>query len=405
MKYTINSLVIILIFLSFLSASLLTAQEQDEVKINQDIKTMEKILDKLLHKDSFPQHFTPYNTKGIYIPEFGLIFHVQQNPFERIRVKILNNRLEYLEKFRPSSDTLITDDKKILEKIKEMRKKRRDEKEKQLQTEDDIIMLNSKDSEKNTDKSQEKIIENLKNDIFLFYKKYASSLRTLKENQAIAVIIDLNHRRHERMNNSFLASRISYRELNQYRIQKLTEQALKDKIAYNISQTQDDINTNIEIMNEILNENLNISPSFHRPLYNNGFYVHDLGVIFFLEMPEFVLKHPRYKMFFNKYIPTDHQQKDEKQSEEEEENLKSKISDLKDNVFTILATYGHTLQINPEEFIIMNIDIGDKIFDFSTENPSEITMKVKKQYLDGYYHGELSKNNLQKKFVITSYFP
>ena len=110
-------------------------------------------------------------------------------------------------------------------------------------------------------------------------------------------------------------------------------------------------------------------------------------------------------MFLNKYIPSDHQQKDEKQSEEEEKNLKSKISDLKDNVFTILATYGHTLQINPEEYIIMNIDIGDKLFDFSTDNPSEITMKIKKQYLDDYYHGELSKNNLQKKFVITSYFP
>ncbi len=406
MKFTYNYLIIILLSLNFQLNTLLMAQNQEREDINRDSQTLYKIIDKLLNKDSVPRHFIPHNTKGVYIPEFGLIFHVQQNPFDRIRIKILNNRLKQIEKLKTSVDTLSMEDKDSFEKIKEMNEKRikADAKSFLTETDDDFYIVDTAVTEKNFAERKDEIIQNLKNDIYLFYNKYASSLRNLKENDKIALIIDLDHWGDSESNNLFLTSQTSYKVLDKYRKQELKDNDLKNKISYSISTPKGNINSNIEIMNEIINENLNVNQFLHRPLYNNGFYFNDFGVIFFLEIPEYVFGRYNYKNLFSRYMHKDRKPVKTKKADEEE-NLENKVSNLKDNIFNIIASYGHTLQIHPDEYIIMNIDLGDKVFDLSTEQPSRITMKIRKKYLDDYYHGDLSIKNLQKKFVINSYFP
>ncbi|MFO7889433.1 MAG: hypothetical protein R6V04_03745 [bacterium] len=396
MKHNINCLLLLSIFFGFQLTPLLKAQEHNREKINRDIKTMEKILDKIMYKDSAHKRFSPHNTKGVYIPEFGLIFHIQQNPYEQLRVKIFNNRMEHLKKQKSSFDTSNVQNKNRLVKIQEGMKS--------FQSDNDKNILDSFVTKKNTAESKEEIVQNLKNNIFIFHKKYTSSLRNLNNNDKIALIIDFDNWGGPKTNNLFLTSQITYRTLNQYREQKINDEDLKKSITYSVSEPNRDINSSIEIMNEIINENLNKSQPFHRPLYNNGFYFSNFGVIFFLEIPEYMFSPYKYKDFFNKYMHKNQEQAHNKKSDDEV-NLKNKISDLKDNIFNILASYGHTLQVNPDEYIIMNIDLGDKIFGLSADQPTAFTMKIKKKYLDSYYHGNLSKDNLQKKFGINSYSP
>jgi len=409
MKIKINYVLIILFFLGFYITPLLKAQDQAKEEIIQDIKTMEKILDTLLHEESTPRRFTPHNTKGVYIPEFGLIFHVQQNPFERIRVKILNKRMEQmqLDKLKSSLDTLTANKENSLEKLQAIKEKRIQERIPSMHKDKDIYILGSTEEDKYIAEHKEEIIQNIKDKIFIFYKKYTSSLRNLHNNDKIALIIDLDRENwsNQETEKSFLTSQIDYQMLEQYRKQKIKDEALKNSIIYNVSEPDGDINSSIKIMNGIINENLNKSRSFQRPLYNNGFYFNDLGIIFFLEIPEYIFSPYRYKAYFKQHLQVTQEKEDYKKAEDKQIDLKNKISDLKDNIFNIFATYGHTLQIHPDEYIIMNIDLGDKMFDLVNDQPSAITIKVRKKCLDDYYHGDLSKDNLQKKFVINSYFP
>jgi len=394
-----------LFFLSICITPLIKAQNQEREEIIKDIKTMEKILDTLLHEKSAPRHFTPHNTKGVYIPEFGLIFHVQQNPFEQIRVKIFNKRKEHLEQLKSSSDSLTEDQKKSLEKLQGIKEKTIKNGIVSLHKDKDIYILGTTEEERDVAEYKEKIIQNIKDKILIFYQKYTSSLRNLNSNDNIALIIDLDNWGNTEKDKSFLTSQIHYQVLEQYRKQQINNETLKNSIIYTVSEPNGDINSSIEIMNEIINENLNKNRSFHRPLYNNGFYFNDLGVIFFLEIPEYMFSPYRYKTYFKHYLQETREKDEYKKTENKQNELKNKISDLKDNIFNIFATYGHTLHIDPEEYIIMNIDLGDKMFDLADDQPSALTMKVRKKCLDDYYHGDLSKENLQKKFVVNSYFP
>ncbi len=407
MKTKINNVIIILFFLSFCITPLLKAQNQDQEKIIQDIKTMEKILDTLLHEESAPRRFSPHNTKGVYIPEYGLIFHIQQNPFEQIRVKIFNKRKEHLEQLKSSLDSLTEDQKKSMEKLQEIKEKTIREKIPSLRRDKNVYILGSNEKKENIAEYKEEIIKNIKDKIFIFYKKYTSSLRNLHNNDKIALIIDLDHENwgSQETDKSFLTSQINFQILDQYRKQKINDEALENSITYTVSEPDGDINSSIKIMNEIVNENLNKSRPFHRPVYNKGFYFNDFGVIFFLEIPEYTFGSYRYEAYFKRQLQETREKEDYKKTEDKQIDLKNKISELKDNIFNIFATYGHTLQIDPDEYIIMNIDLGNKMFGLETDQPSAITMKVRKKCLDDYYHGDLSKDNLQKKFVVNSYFP
>lgn len=408
MKLTYNCFFIINVVLIVLLTPSLRAQNQDREAINQDIKTMEKVLDKILYKDKnpAPRHFSPHNTKGVYIPEFGIIFHVQQNPFEQLRVKIFHNRMKRLKKLKSSFDTLYVKDEEKAEKIKEMKNKIKEgfvlpHKD----VDNDMYIVSSITEEDEMIKSKEEIIQKLKEDIFLFFRKYASSLRNLNNNDKIALIIDLENWSDTEEPNFFFTSQINFKVLDQYRKQEIQDVDLKSRVTYAVSEPLGDINSNIEIMNEIINENLEINQYFQRPLYNNGFYFKNFGVIFFLEMPEYAFSPHKYKKYFNEFIYHDQEDMDKKQNDDNDKELKGKISELKDNIFHILATYGHTLQIKPEEYIIMNIDLGDKLLSIASDQPTGIIMKIRKQFLDDYYHGNISKDNLQKKFAVNTYFP
>lgn len=396
----------ILLALSINLSSLAQDNNLDIKKMNRDIRIMEKILDKILSHKNNSSYFQPQSVKGIYMPEFGLIFHVQQSPFQKMRIKIMNKYMNKFDETQTLYGIVQEDHKESINNLKEMKEKRIEAHIKSG------VPARIKESDGNIIDKEKEVIENLKSSLFIFFNRYASSLKQLNSNSKIAVIIDLDDWDITNSGNSYLTSLISFNNLNKYRSNKISKNDFKKLIVTEISKSDNKLASDIEIMNEIINEGLDFN-HLHRPSYNNGIYLKDLGVIFFMEIPRyspgyFITKKKLSKMNDLVWQIEEDKTKPDKEKFllQTEEKMNNQLSKLKDNIIDILASYGHTLQLKPEEYIIMNINLGEKFMPLNSEEkiPSCIIIKIRKKYLTQYYNDKISLKNLQKNMVIRTLY-
>ena len=77
---------------------------------------------------------------------------------------------------------------------------------------------------------------------------------------------------------------------------------------------------------------------------------------------------------------------------------------LKDELLDLLVSYGHTIQLKPDEQLILDINRGPQI-NFLIQPSGQTThhrIQIKKQDLDDYSNGKLTLNQLKQRTFFHS---
>jgi hypothetical protein len=161
---------------------------------------------------------------------------------------------------------------------------------------------------------------------------------------------------------------------------------------------------------------MNIS-SFTSEASNSGIYIDGLGSLFFIHMPETILSVYRngneinilargeYEkaatFFIQKYSDKIEENTEDKEDKSYDEHLKK----IQDELFDIMASYGHTLRLKPEERVIFNVDMGERLLFYGpkSKSPSRFVFQLVKKDLDNYNSGLISKDDLEKKLIFHNY--
>ena len=70
-----------------------------------------------------------------------------------------------------------------------------------------------------------------------------------------------------------------------------------------------------------------------------------------------------------------------------------------------MISYGHTLRLKPEEYIVVKADLGSQYVFWNDENmkPTTIILQLQKKLLDRYNAGTLTKSDLKQKMISHIY--
>ena len=392
----------------------------DRNRMNRDIRIMEGILDKLFDGKSY-WRFTQGNTQGMYLEGFGVAFHAnKERPVQSYVFPILEEDLSKLreEKERIQEEVMeIYDRHEALQeemeqaRIKARTARKRDKLYTLPASEDEAEWDSLYVSPEETLEDEKKAIQDLKDNILVFFQNYASAIGQLRPDDRIAVLVNLDDWEITRTGNAFLIGWIAWQDVERYRRKQMSKSDFEKNIHFQLTDSETDIHTDIDIMTEILHRAMAPFP-FRGTHVNNGLHLDGLGAIFFIDFPgRFIHSDDEHLMVVTgKDVEGDvtyysYGYKTEKEEKEEEQERKDYIQDVRDDILEILASYGHTLRLDPNESIIFSIDTGRSSFYWNRakDHPSQLILQMKKAYLDDYNRGTLSFDELQKKLILNTF--
>ena len=384
-------------------------------RLKRDLRIMEGILDKLLVQD---QSFFALNgkTKGIYLQGYGIIFHrSQQKPI----IRIMNTRLNReMEKLRAREESIRQHRERIKEEVLTREKAledRYDDKE-----HEDLVEVSGLDVAvvpdfitANPDSiimEEAQTIEQFKQNLFDFFQDYTPAIGQLNPEDRIAVLLNLKDWELVERENGFLTGWITRQDLNTYRRNQLSQSDFYDRIHFNITQSDSDIDRDIDIMAEILNRAMGTN-GYRGITPPSGIYLDGLGALFFIEMPEIYLYslaegHDVSIVFQDQVreaITHAYGVPARKAKSLPEKSRKEDIQEMQDTLFDLLASYGHTLRLKPDESIVFNTNLGHRFIRLKDSEPSKLILQLKKKYLDDYNQGHLSIEDLRKQLITQTF--
>jgi len=377
---------IISILLGFFTSGL-SQQKINYEKLNRDINIMEGILNKLLN-DNYTH--SNIDTKGLYVSNFGLVFHTNPvgyrlgGPFlysykqsQKLLKEMKRNFLE-LEKTTPKTPSTTETYKKIIKSLE-------------------------KEYSKN---NNEQIQKALKDNILLFFQNYASAIGQLKPQDKIVVLVNLRNSKLADSGETFLSGWIMKKDIDELRQHRINTLDFKKRVHFQVSDGQTDIIRDVSVMTEIFDRGIETSLLFD-DYSSSGIYLKGLGALFFIDVTRTIwsnLKNNPFTVGSTEKNGTTSITITKKTNKKKKETNKEYLQKLQENLFELLSSYGHTLRLKPNEWIVINVDIeNNSFFSGREEIPSHFTIQVSKKDVDDYDRGILSLKELRRRIILRTF--
>jgi len=418
-----NKLKFVFLLLFIIHASCLGFSQTPSVnraRMNRDLRIMEGILNKLLKNDSF-ELYSQCKTNGFYLPQYGIIFHAcQPRPAEHVAFFNMAQGLKIVKGDKDRSRRIVskikTGDKEQKEVILEIRAqvdsiKKVAEKQAQVVEEEKYRMELARELDQYKQQNilqEEERLQDLKDELFKFFNDYARAIGQLKKDDRIAVIINLEGWELTDQNHAFLSGWISKSRLDRKAENESVSNDIKNNIQFLVSSRDSAVSKDIQIMTEIMDRGIQLT-QFSGSSASQGMYLDGLGAIFFLHVPlnhfwgasdstsfSFVIQNDVEKAIAYTYgVPG------ETDAGKIKEKTNEKINKINEELSELIISYGHTLRLKPEEFIVVRADLGSNYFLWSNGNPKPktIILQLQKKYLDQFNDGILSRSDLNKKVI------
>ena len=392
MKHKRDFLVIPFLFLIvailILSGELLAqSASSGSERINRDIEIMGNVLDKLIIKDSPFMFRADDRASGVYLDGFGIMFDM-----ESYGIGDFSSAISYTLKNLPNIDIIRQEGDRIVIGINE----------------------DSEDAE-DIEKSVADKVEATKTLLTEFFRDYASSVKSLPDNELICVNIRVRGNMplitmrgiEDRMPTQLRAC-ANVADLTDYRRGKITEAVFEKKVSFQEEETgQSD--RDIEIMENIFDSGLERFEGrsvFQREGITRGMYVGDFGVLFVvnpsisdkfeermvkradaLEKRALAMERIREKEERMRHEIQTGKREDSSDDDDEDVfehdfdiGLKDSEKDsivtvLTDDLLALLGQYGHTLKkVKDNQWIMITVEFDNYILD----EMQKIHMKVRK---------------------------
>lgn len=345
-----------------------TARALDLTRMQRDVEIMEMVLDRLLNRQSHQfMRIGGGSARGMYVPNFGVLFQI------------------------PSSPAMIS--------LSEMRERaERAVAEKRAVTGRGV----------NTTSPTAAAEENVSEELWEFFSRYADAIGQLSDNDRIAVyseggsdfsfVFEISGEQasgFSSQSQNFFAW-MTKGDLTALRAGKLSENDFRERMR-TMKLAED--NADIEIMSGILDKLTgNRSGTAH------GFYVHDYGAIFFAEtdftgetsQSVWSSRRRGTETISNTRSETYRQIEDALRAARtaEQERTRTWQEDYKKfraKIAEALADYGHTLRtLKSDDWLVVTTD-----FRFAPpEQPRGLVCQIKKQQLEAYSAGKISREQL-----------
>ena len=383
-------------------------------RLTRDLRIMEGILDKLL-RGSSSRYGINGHTKGVYLPGYGVVFHTSpQTPswdraryvyadqlehIQELRARVIDEHADMRERIDRHAEVIIEEKVQQVDEALEQAEVLRGEivglEESELLDEEDLM------------EEEWEAIDGYKENLSMFFRNYSSAISQLKPEDHIAVLVNLQDWTIAETDNTFLFAWITRQDVDRYRRNQLDESEFWDRLHFEYNEAEEQINTDIVIMTEILERALETTP-FVGIETNNGIYLNGLGALLFLEVPGvFVVTSSsgeNVSVVIQENVENAIAYSTGKATNEKKRNDRG-MEDIEADLFDLMASYGHTLRLKPDESIILNVDMGGGFFSWADgkKAPSRVMLGLKKRDVDEYNRGVLSLDELKKKLVRQTY--
>ncbi len=392
------------------------AQESiDQKRLGRDLRIMEGVLSKLLNGRESRQAFNGH-TKSVFLPGFGVVFHTsKEGPIYRTFVTNYQKQSALIKKMEDVErrhielrDKMEGRRKEVEEAALRAEEKARaveEAKEREFAVIDGFLDTNLED----IIEEEKKSIGNFKDHIALFFKNYSSAIGQLKPDHRIAVLVNLKDWKLIDTDNGFLTGWITKSDIDRYRRKEISDCDLGNLIHYDLSDKESDIDFDISILSEILDRAM-IEDGMLKSSSNTGIYLKGLGALLFMELPRYFVSDgglsDGVSVIFqgetdNALIYKMNTDQSKKNQDANRQKRQDYVQQIRDNIFELIASYGHTLRIQPQESVIVKVDLGRRFISLGgkDDSVSQIIIKLNKKDLDDYNRGVLSLSALRNKMV------
>ena len=387
------------VFIAIMACTPLMAQRRslDSSKMERDLRIMEGVLDKVLSRQQGVKLLGSSNAQGIYVPDYGMIFYVRKSAFSMTVFD--RGRFEYI-------DGLET----LQSRMEEMESTAKPP-EKQKAKAQTRAMAHDRSAQllKNMTQAQEEAMaaqqEAIKAGLVQFYRDYTPAISQLKGQDRIAVLVQFGGFR-TTQESSVMTSWMSVEEIAAFRKSTQKDEAFVHQIHFpeeneQARQVQSDIEILLEIFNRATGESSRGLGS------SQGFYLDGFGALISLEMSGVIMISEGKttpvivgKRDLERAIAYTQQSADVTVVEEQKKR-KARLKEQIDLYLELLADYGHTLRLPPEEWVVITIQASSPFVTWtSADDDGDATViQLKKKDLDAYHQGSIDMASLRKRII------
>lgn len=403
-KSTLTITVGCLLFFGALSAA---PTKLDQKRMDRDLRIMEGVLDKLFQGKS-DHAFWNGRTKAMHIPDYGIIFYTSRHGpvyygtdlrLERYRdnIRIISERVRDKIQRRArteAEDQAVSDASEALERIN-------------LSVNGEPTTIHIQ-PEKIIEREKESL-ESFKQHITVFYESYASAIGQLDPEHRIAVLINLKDWEMTDTESAFLTSWVSKQDIDAFREGRIDAARFEENIHFDLAESESDIDMDIGILTEILHRALHASS--HSMTTNSGLYLSGLGAVLFMEMPGLRIigsgSDRSYSVIIDDRVnrAISHSYGRHQEDEEEDIHTEDRMESIRDELFELIASYGHTLRIRPKDRIILNVNLGGGLLHWGSGSggPAHLLLQLRKEDIDKYNKGLVSIDELRRLLVSQTF--
>ncbi len=394
MKKIIFSIVIFLLCTAPLTLA-------ENLSVNKDlleeIDIMETVLTRMMGKDTSVMAFRGSNANGYYLPDYGVIFNVAYSVELQVSMVFINSP----EAVPAPAAVSATGINQVISRSDGGEKEKKD------------------------------VIPDVKKSLIIFFNKYASSMSTLKRDEKITVIVDLNGSSFipsARKNNSpqQLTATLSTNDLEDFKKNKISGDELEKRVVFN---ELDSVDQDVSIFSNIIQTSLahmkeesgfgfqgnvkNIRIQGHGILFMVNA---DFGIKTFrllnrnledleqnLKAMEETMKdkEKKLKTIEKEKIVNTGNTKIVKSSRIPSSVKADDVKEYEEKLIKVISKYGHTLsKIKPDEYVEIALNFNGVRMD---KDFSKGILKVRKSDIDAFHKGKIDYDNFSKKASMIYY--
>lgn len=389
-----NCLKIFLLVLSFAAAWSVRAQVSasfDTSRMERDLGIMNVVLDRLVFKTSGPFGHLGVSTRGIYLPDYGVIF-LMPNHSSAFTIYSVTGNARRLEE--------------------ELAQQRRVKSTSRAKASEGSGMAYEYHTENKRD---------FKPSLVEFFSKYADAIGQLDDSERIAVY------RSGSGNNILYSLTVTGQAVARSGVETGTEDVLAvarkaDIVALRSGKLKTDdfmnrlvfkniegetANSEIDIMARIIDTALQgrTREQVFQTTNSRGIYLDDFGVIFFTNA---TFGNDAYTTVWKTY--EDQRTLEEglqrrvldlqRASEQRRENWTMRYKKFKQQLSEVIADYGHTLrQLKPQDNIVITANLDNT----PEGGPSYLVCRLKKQHIDAFNARRITREEMVKLISYTEY--
>lgn len=386
----------------------------DQARLNRDLRIMEGVLDRLLRGKSAQYYFNGHS-KGVYLPGFGIVFHTSKSrpsPFTAVNARMLRELEEERAVHEEKRDRIREEMTAKQEEIQSAYEKVQ-EAYRLARTDPNVLVADEFGEERSEEirKKEEESLENLKENIYIFFQNYAPAIGQLGLDERIAVLVNLKDWRTIDSDDSFLRAWVIKKNLDNYRRARMNADDFRNLIHYQLDDAESEIDTDIGIFTEIVERALG-TESVWRSSSNNGIYLNGLGALMFMNLGGMFVVGATEGDEATVYVQDGrfenivaYARGETKDKKKKGLTLEEYMTEVEDNLFDLVASYGHTLRLDSRERIVLNVNLGPRMINFGStrKGPSRLILQLNKSDIDKYYEGAMTLTELRKRLVKQEY--